>query len=112
MDLSRKHEETAERIRQRLPEAVKTVTQLVVDNPGQVAVTVAGSMVLTRVLANAMRPRTAIEALALLIVCEVGGIWLAAKAMDAGILRFRVRDAGGRLVPFDPFAPGRAGGDA
>jgi hypothetical protein len=88
---------SVERARRRVPEAVRDVTQVVVDNPGQVAVVFAGTVVLTRVLANLMRPRGPLEFLALAVTCQVAGTFLAARAVDAGLLRFRVRGPDGEL---------------
>jgi hypothetical protein len=80
-----------------VPEAVREITQVVVDNPGQVAVIFAGTVVMTRVVANLMRPRGPLEFLALAITCQAAGTFLAAKAVDAGLLRFRVRGPDGEL---------------
>ena len=93
---------SVEQVRRRVPEGVKTVVQVAVDNPGQVAVVFAGSMVMTRVVANLMRPRGPLELLALMITCQAAGTFLAAKAVDAGLLRFRVRGPDGEFLP----APG------
>jgi hypothetical protein len=91
-----------ERVRHRVPEVVREVTQVVVDNPGQVAVVFAGSLVMTRVMANLMRPRSPLEFLALVITCQAAGTYLAARAVETGLLRFRVRGPDGEFLP----APG------
>jgi hypothetical protein len=88
---------SVEQVRRRVPETVKTVVQVAVDNPGQVAVIFAGSVVMTRVVANLMRPRGPLEFLALVITCQAAGTYLAARAVDAGLLRFRVRGPDGEL---------------
>lgn len=88
---------SVEQARRRVPEAVREITQVVVDNPGQVAVIFAGTVVMTRVVANLMRPRGPLEFLALAITCQAAGTFLAAKAVDAGLLRFRVRGPDGEL---------------
>jgi hypothetical protein len=90
---------SVEQMRRAVPETVRNVTQVVVDNPGQVAVVFAGSVVMTRVVANLMRPRGPLELLALMITCQAAGTYLAAKAVDAGLLRFRVRGPDGEFLP-------------
>lgn len=92
---------SVEQVRRRVPETVRNVVQVVVDNPGQVAVVFAGTVVMTRVVANLMRPRGPLEFLALAITCQAAGTYLAAKAVDAGLLRFRVRGPDGELLPAD-----------
>lgn len=93
---------SVEQARRRVPEVVRDVVQVAVDNPGQVAVVFAGSVVMTRVLANLMRPRGPLEFLALVITAQAAGTYLAARAVDAGLLRFRLRGPDGELLP----APG------
>lgn len=88
-----------EKYRREIPQGVKDVTQVVVDNPGQFALLLAGSVVIGRAAANIVRPRTALEALALMVVLQVGIPVLAAKAIGQGWIRLRVRDADGCLVP-------------
>jgi hypothetical protein len=86
-------------MRRAVPETVRDVVQVVVDNPGQVAVLFAGGVVMTRVMANLMRPRGPLELLALMITCQAAGAYLGSKAVDAGLLRFRLRGPDGELLP-------------
>jgi hypothetical protein len=88
-----------EAARRRLPEIAGEMVQVVVDNPGQFLVMGAGALVLTRMAANLMRPRTLLEAIALMITCQAAGTFLAVKAMENGLLQFRLRDADGKLLP-------------
>jgi hypothetical protein len=90
---------SVEQVRRAVPETVRDVAQVVVDNPGQVAVVFAGSVVMTRVMANLMRPRGPLELLALMITCQAAGTYLAARAVDAGLLRFRLRGPDGEFLP-------------
>ena len=90
---------SVEQARRRVPEAVKDVVQVAVDNPGQIAVVVAGSVVMTRVMANLMKPRGPLEFLALMLTCQVAGTYLAAKTVDAGLLRLRLRGDDGEFLP-------------
>lgn len=110
---------SVESLRRAVPQTVKEVTQVVVDNPGQVAVVFAGTVVMTRVLANLMRPRGPLELLALMITCQVAGTYLATRAVDAGLLRFRLRGPDGEfltrkppelLFHHDPDCPGHTTG--
>lgn len=78
------------------------MAQVVVDNPGQVAAVAAATIVLTRAAVNAVRPRTAVEGLALMLVLQLAVPKLAQLAVERGYLRFRVRDADGKLVPMVP----------
>jgi hypothetical protein len=91
----------ADHVRENLPEAVKTLTQIVVDNPGQFVLLGSGALVFGRALANLVKPRTPLEALALFVFAEAAGAYLAKQAVDRGILRFKVRDANGCLVPLE-----------
>jgi hypothetical protein len=89
----------AESLRQELPGAVAAITRVVADNPGQFALIAAGTMVATRAAFNLVKPRTALEALALAVVLQVGLPVLATRAIERGWLKFRTRDADGCLVP-------------
>lgn len=90
---------SVEQMRKRVPEAIRELAQVTVDNPGQIAVVFAGTVVMTRVVANLMRPRGPLEFLALAVTCQAAGTYLAAKAVDAGLLRFRLRGPDGELPP-------------
>ncbi|HUY44223.1 MAG TPA: hypothetical protein VMV92_00640 [Streptosporangiaceae bacterium] len=91
--------EVIEKYRQSIPLAVKGMAQVMVDNPGQFALLAAGTIVATRAAANLVRPRTAVQALALGIVLQMGLPVLAMEAVKRGWVRIRVRDADGCLVP-------------
>ena len=101
--------ERIEEARAVLPKAVARMTQLVVDNPAQFAFAAAGSMVFAKILVNLVKPRTPLEALAVLVVAECATPFLLKGAIDRGYLKFRVRDADGNLVPLrlpvDPDGP-------
>lgn len=87
--------------RRQVPRVIGDMAQIVVDNPGQFVLVGSGVVVFTKVMANAMRPRTPLQALALFVVCHAGSMVLLRKAMEAGLLRFRVRDEDGNLVPLE-----------
>jgi hypothetical protein len=88
-----------ERIRQDLPETVGKIAQVVVDNPGQMALIAAATVVLTRAAANIVRPRTPLEGLALLVVLNIAMPKLAMMAAERGWLAFKTRDQDGKLIP-------------
>lgn len=96
------HAGPAERFRRTLPAAAAQVTQLVVDNPAQFALVIAGTVVTARAAFNIVRPRTPLEGLALMVVLQVGLPALATAAIDRGWLKFRVRDEDGNLIPLAP----------
>jgi uncharacterized membrane protein HdeD (DUF308 family) len=85
--------------REKLPETIYGVAQVVADNPGQMALCVAGGIVGARMMANLVQPRNGMQALATLTVCVALGSLLTEQAIKRGILKFRVRDADGKLVP-------------
>ena len=91
--------ERIEEARAVLPKAMATMTQLVVDNPAQFAFVAAGAMVTGKILVNLVKPRTPLEALAVLIVAECATPFLLKAAIDHGYLKFRIRDPDGNLVP-------------
>jgi hypothetical protein len=97
-----------EQLRQGLPDAAAAVTQVIVDNPGQFALIAAGALVAMRAAANIIRPRTPLEALALMVVLQVALPPLAMHAVSRGWLKLKVRDADGCLVPLE--IPARAEG--
>jgi hypothetical protein len=88
-----------ERIRRTVPELAARMTQLVVDNPWQVALLLAGAITVTTAARNIVRPRTALEALALAAVLEAGCVYGTGYVITAGVIPFRVRDEHGELVP-------------
>lgn len=81
------------------PENAAAVTQVLLDNPAQFAALGAGTIVAVRIAGNLMRPRTALEALALMAILQLVIPKLAMTAIDRGWLTFRVRTPDGRLVP-------------
>jgi hypothetical protein len=91
-----------ERLQRELPEVAAKVVQAVVDNPAQFALLGAGTIVATRAAMNIMRPRSAFEALALMVVLQIGLPKLALMAVERGWITFRVRDIDGNLVPLVP----------
>lgn len=95
-----------ENYRRELPNAARFVAQVVVDNPGQVALFMAGSIVIGKIMINAVRPRTVIEALATVAVADAVCILLTKKLINDRVLQFRIRDTDGALVPLE--LPGNA----
>ena len=81
------------------PAAAAAMVRLVLDNPGQFAVITAATIVATKTAFRIVQPRTALEALALLVVLELAIPKLAMTAIDRGWLTIRIRDAHGCLVP-------------
>lgn len=94
-----------ERLRGELPGVVGQVTQVLVDNPKAFLLIGAGTVVATRAAVNIVRPRTAMEALALFVLLQMGLPMLASQAMQRGWLQLRVRDDEGHLVPLEPRKP-------
>lgn len=88
-----------EQFRRRLPDAVGKMAEVVVDNPGQIALIAAGSMVAAKMALNLMKPRTPGEAIALFIVLQVVLPRLAWACVEKGWITFRVRDDDGNLIP-------------
>jgi hypothetical protein len=89
--------------RRELPGAVAKITEFVADNPGQVALIVAGTIVLATAARNVARPKTVVEVLALQAVLTAAAPLAVHAAIERGWLKFRVRDHHGCLVPaFDP----------
>lgn len=89
----------ADQIRHELPFMVAKVVEVVVDNPAQMALILAGGVVIGRAAANIVRPRTPLQALALMVVLQVGTPLLMSEAVKRGWIKFRVRDENGDLVP-------------
>ena len=85
-------------LREDLPDGMKYVTQFALDNPVQVAVTVSGMVVVSRIGVNLVKPRTATQAVALLVVLNVLTPWLLSKAVERGVISFRLRDGEGGFV--------------
>ena len=86
-------------LREDLPDGMKAMTQFVLDNPVGVGVTVAGTLVLSRIAFNAVKPRTAVQGVALLVVLEFVAPWLLKQAIGHGVISFKLRDGEGGFVP-------------
>jgi hypothetical protein len=92
-----------EEFRRQVPGAVAQVAGFVADNPAQVALIVAGTIVLTTAARNIARPKTIVEVLALQTMLTAAAPLAVHTAIERGWLKFRVRDHHGCLVPaFDP----------
>lgn len=88
--------------RRELPGAVARLTEFVLDNPGQMALIAAGTVVLTIAARNIARPRTVVEVLALQAVLTAAAPVIAEQVFTRGWLTFRVRDPAGNLVRYVP----------
>ena len=86
------------RLREDLPDGMKYVTQFVLDNPVGVGVTVAGTLVISRIGFNLVKPRTAVQGVALLVVLQFVAPWLLRQAVERGVISFRLRDGEGGFV--------------
>jgi hypothetical protein len=86
------------RLRSELPGAAQAATQFAVDNPVSVAVTIAGVVVAQRVAFNAVRPRTGLQGLALVLVMQVLTPWLLRQAIEHDVISFKLRDGDGGFV--------------
>lgn len=94
--------ERVEQGRRTAPAMAAVLTEILVDNPAPFALVAAGGIVLGRAALSIVRPRNMLEALAVLAVVEFATPVLIRKAIDAGYLRFRIRNELGELVPFIP----------
>jgi hypothetical protein len=92
--------------RRELPFAVQKLTQFVVDNPAQVVLLGAGTIVACMAARTITRPRTVLEALALQAVLTAAAPLAAKQVIDRGWLTFRIRDADGALVTARPAKEG------
>jgi len=86
-------------IREKFPEALYGVAQAVADNPGQVVLFTAGAIVGARMMANLVQPRNSVQAVATLVVITALGAMLTEQGVKRGVIKVRVRDADGNLVP-------------
>ena len=86
-----------ENARETLPESIGSAARVIVDNPKEFAVVAAGSFVLTRIACNAVQPRNPFEAGAVFLVSQLACVYLFGKAVDKGVLNFRLRDENGKL---------------
>lgn len=91
-----------ERIRERLPEGIAAAARVIVDNPGPFALLVAGDVVLMRILANLVKPKTPAQGAAVMVVSLAALPLLNRQAVERGWVKLRVRDENGDLVPYRP----------
>ncbi len=87
-----------ERLRQELPAAIASMATFAVDNPGDVAIAVAGMLVLDHVMVNLVRPRTPVMKLATMVVLMTAAPCLLKAAADRGIISFRLREPDGSFT--------------
>ena len=85
-------------LREDLPGAAKVMTQFVVDNPVGVSITIAGTLVVSRIAFNAVKPRSALQGVALLVVLNALTPWLLKQAIEHGVISFKLRDGEGGFV--------------
>jgi hypothetical protein len=97
-DLSHGLSGRAEVARREIPGAVAKLTQFVVDNPAQVLLLAAGTVVVMAAARNVVKPKGLVEALALQMVLSAAAPLAAKVIVERGWLTFSVRDADGRLV--------------
>lgn len=81
-----------------LPGAAKLLTEFAVDNPGQCAVMMAGTVVATRLIVRAVRPSTPLEALATIVVANVAIPYVLTELVRRDVVSFRVRGPDGSYV--------------
>jgi hypothetical protein len=81
-----------EQLRQELPDAARKLTQLAIDNPGQIALITAGMIVVDRVAMNLVRPRNAAEAAALAVVLWIATPYLFTELVRRDAISLRIRD--------------------
>jgi KaiC/GvpD/RAD55 family RecA-like ATPase len=78
-----------------LPGALYAVARVVVDNPLDTAITLSGALVLGQVMHNLVRPRTLPQLAATMLVANTLGGWGLAKAIEHGVISFRLREPDG-----------------
>lgn len=83
---------------QALPNAARLLTEFAVDNPGQVTMIMASTVVATRLIIRAVRPSTPLEVLATVVVTNVALPYLAAELIRRDVISFRIRDGNGGYV--------------
>lgn len=86
-------------VREKAGDVLVAMARVVADNPGQTAVAIAGTVVITRAAANLVRPRTPFQALCLLIVLELGIPQLVRQAGERGWMQWYGRDSDGNKIP-------------
>ncbi len=103
-----------ERLREELPAAVSSAAMFAADNPGDVAVAVAGMLVLDAAMINLVRPRTLTMRLATIIAGVAMTKYLLKAAIDRDLISFRLREPDGSFTSLRDVlreAPGAAGAD-
>lgn len=88
-----------EQLRENLPDVVGLAARLIVDNPQQMLAVACGSYVMTSALVNLVKPRGTAGFVACGIVSYGISTALTGELIRRGVLRFRVRDEEGQLVP-------------
>jgi hypothetical protein len=80
-----------DRLREEIPAAAGQLAAFVVDNPGQVAVLCAATIVIAAAARNIVRPRSLVEVLALQAIVTASAPLIVGQAVNRGWLTFRVR---------------------
>ncbi len=79
-------------LREAAPTAIGRLAELVVDNPIQVGLIMAGGITLTAAARNLVRPRSLAEAVALAVVVEAVAVFGTAALVERGLIPIKVRD--------------------
>lgn len=82
-------------VREQLPGAARRAAEFAIDNPGPVAVTLAGMFVVNQLAFRAVRPRTPVAALALAVVLYAAEPWAVEQLVRRGVIKFAIRDPHG-----------------
>lgn len=100
LDKARAGEDAEDRmpLREALPKVAGKLAELVADNPASTALTVAGVIVLARLIVRAVQPETITEGLACMLLTPAAGNWLFLKAVDAGVIDFTFRVEGEQVA--------------
>jgi hypothetical protein len=85
-------------MRRELPFRMQQLTQFVVDNPGQIAIIGASTLVACMAARNICKPRNLVEVLALMAVLDVGACLAVGQIVKNDWLNLKVRDEDGKLV--------------
>ncbi len=80
---------------------VPELARIIADNPVPMIEAAALGYVMTSALNNIVKPRGVAGILACAVVANGLGMWLMAELTSRGILKFRVRDQAGCLVPLE-----------
>lgn len=90
-----------DRLRRELPGRAAAAVTVIADNPVQFGVLIAADIVACQLAVNLVRPRTPLQALALMVVLVAGLPAAAEQAIVRGWIPLRVRDKNGNLVPLN-----------